>query len=295
MRKIRTSAKTGYLGNYRHDHAYTHVADPLFQSLKSRDKPDTDARSKIIDIFKKNVYGKIPDTKSSDPKHDGKVGHWLEIQMGKNPDASNTPDFFGYEMKTQTSGVLTLGSWDPNYWIFNNPEKKINREGFLQAFGKPNPNKKNRMSWSGSPVPKIDGINDYGMRITIGEDAIRFFYSYSDDRRDNKENVVPEHLRLKDLEICRWNFSGNKSLREKVENKYNQQGWFICLRGQDGRYSSLGFGNPFNFDTFLKLFRDGLVYFDSGMYKGNPRNYCQWRASNTFWDTLITDRITNFD
>ena len=174
-------------------------------------------RSNIIRTFKENVYGRMPDTSGSDPKHSGREGHWLEKQMGIRPNASNAPDLFGYEMKKQTRGVITLGSWDPNYWLFRNPETNLDRDGFLKAFGQPNPFKGGRMSWSGSPVPKIDSVNDFGMRIEITGEAISFFYSFSCDQRHEKYKTVPNNLQKENIEICRWNLSGRKSLREKVE------------------------------------------------------------------------------
>ncbi len=248
-------------------------------------------KKKIIERYLNNVHGKKPDTTGSDPKHSGKVGHWLEKQMDVQPNASNEPDLYGYEMKTQTHNKLTLGSWDPNYWVFRNPENKITRGDFLKIFGKANTEKNNRMSWSGSPVPKIKGTNRFGMRTQIHEDdSISFFYSFSDDQRENRDTVVPKQLQVSDLEICRWNTAGKKSLREKVENKFNQNGWFMCIRDGDGAYSGIAFGEPITFETFMGYFRKGDIYFDCGMYEGNMRNYCQWRASNTFWDSLITSR-----
>jgi hypothetical protein len=39
----------------------------------------------------------------------------------------------------------------------------------------------------------------------------------------------------------------------------------------------------------MEYFKTGKIYFDCGMYQGNNRNYCQWRATNTFWDSLIVE------
>jgi hypothetical protein len=250
-----------------------------------------DAKKKIIKRYLKNVHGKKPDTLSYDPRHDGKGGYWLEKQMGIEPNASNTPDLFEYEMKNHTNNVLTLGSWDPNYWVFRNEKYDISRDSFLDIFGHPNPEKNNRPSWSGKPVPKIDGTNSFGVQIEIDSDSnILFVYSYSDDTRNNKSTVVPKELQVENLTICKWNSSGKKSLREKVESKFNQKGWFKCLQNKDGVYSEIVFGKPFTFETFINYFKNGDIYFDCGMYRGNERNYCQWRTKNSFWDSLITSR-----
>ena len=146
------------------------------------------------------VHGKKADTTGSDPKHSGKEGHWLEKQMGVKPNASNTPDLYGYEMKNHSDSVVTLGSWDPNYWVFRNPQYKITRDDFLKIFGKSNPLKNNRMSWSGTPVPKIGATNSFGMRISVSaENSVIFFYSFIDDKRDNKSKVVPKNLQIDNL------------------------------------------------------------------------------------------------
>ncbi len=250
-----------------------------------------DAKAKIIERYLKNVHGKKPDTSSYVQRHDGKEGHWLEKHMGVEPNASNSPDLFEYEMKNHTNAVLTLGSWDPNYWIFRNEEYNITRDSFLDIFGQPNPAKNNRPSWSGKPVPKINGANSFGVRIEIDSDSnVLFVYSYSDDARDNKSEIVPKELQIEDLTICRWDSSGKKSLREKVESKFNQKGWFKCLQDEHGTYNKIVFGAPFTFETFINYFKNGDVYFDCGMYRGNDRNYCQWRSKNSFWDSLITSR-----
>ena len=248
-------------------------------------------KERIIEKYLKNVHGKKPDTTGYVQRHDGKQGHWLEKQMGVKPNASNTPDLFGYEMKNHTNSVLTLGSWDPNYWVFRNEEYGITRDSFLDIFGHPNPEKNNRPSWSGKPVPKIDGTNSFGVRIEIdNESNVIFVYSHSDDTRDNKSFVVPKELQIENLTICKWNSSGKKSLREKVESKFNQKGWFKCLQNEQGVYTEIVFGAPFTFEMFINYFKDGDIYFDCGMYRGNDRNYCQWRTKNSFWDSLITSR-----
>ena len=45
-----------------------------------------------MQIYTSKVHGKKADTTGSDPKHSGKEGHWLEKQMGVEPNASNTPN-----------------------------------------------------------------------------------------------------------------------------------------------------------------------------------------------------------
>tara|TARA_Y100001934_G_C12114381_1_gene660069 strand:+ start:129 stop:893 length:765 start_codon:yes stop_codon:yes gene_type:complete len=247
-------------------------------------------REKIIDRFMKNVYGKIPDTTGSNERHDGKEGHWLEKKMGVEPNASNTADLFGYEMKNDTMMKTTFGDWSPNYWIFRDSQYDMTREDFLRIFGKANKHKGGRLSWSGEPVPKINGTNSFGVKTVIDEsNNISFVYSYQNDTREEKAEKVPEKLRQGEIIIAKWNAEGKNSLREKLERKFNQSGWFKCKIGQRG-YEEIVFGGPMNFETFMKHVKTGEIFFDSGMYEGNSRNYCQWRAQNSFWDSLIISR-----
>ena len=102
----------------------------------------------IIDMFMNNVYGKIAMTSGFNSRHDGKGGHWLEIQMGKKPDGKNEADLFGYEMKNDTTSKTTFGDWSADYYIFKDDRYNITRNDFLRIFGHPNPLKKGRHSWS---------------------------------------------------------------------------------------------------------------------------------------------------
>ena len=59
------------------------------------------SKKKIISLFKKNVLGKIPDSSTSNSRHDGRDGHWLEKQMGILPNGDHLPDIFGFELKNK--------------------------------------------------------------------------------------------------------------------------------------------------------------------------------------------------
>ena len=247
-----------------------------------------DIRNRIIERFMQNVYGKIAETSESNQRHDGKAGHWLEKQMDLKPNASNTPDLWGYEMKNETATKTTFGDWGPNYWIFRDKKYNMDRDEFLRVFGKPNEKKNNRLSWSGEPVPKIKGVNSFGVKTVIDRNNnISFVYSYSKDTREKKSKMVPEKLREEELTIAKWNAEGKNSLREKLEKKFNRSGWFKCLIGGGGKYDKIVFGGPMNFETFMKFVKTGEIFFDSGMYQGNNRNYCQWRAYNKLWNSLV--------
>ena len=245
-------------------------------------------RNRIIERFMQNVYRKIAETSESNQRHDGKAGHWLEKQMDLKPNASNTPDLWGYEMKNETAMKTTFGDWCPNYWIFRDKKYNMDRDEFLRVFGKPNEKKNNRLSWSGEPVPKIKGVNSFGVKTVIDRNNnISFVYSYSKDTRERKSKMVPEKLREEELTIAKWNAEGKNSLREKLEKKFNRSGWFKCLIDGGGKYDKIVFGGPMNFETFMKFVKTGEIFFDSGMYQGNNRNYCQWRAYNKLWDSFV--------
>lgn len=245
-------------------------------------------KKEIIERFRNNVMGKKADTKSYNQKHDGKAGHWLEKQMGIDPNGENAADLFGYEMKNQTKSKTTFGDWSANDYIYKNKEYDISRDEFIMIFGQFN-SEKDRYSWSGKPVPKIGKFNDFGQRLVIDEDKnIIAQYSYSEDKRDEKSEIVPTAMQVENLIIAKWSSSGKKSLREKVENKFDQEGFFICKKDSNGVYESIQFGEPMNFDSFIDGVKNGDIYFDPALNQGNPRPYSQWRANNTFWDSKIT-------
>lgn len=246
-----------------------------------------DEELKIIELFRKNVYGKKPEVSGFNERHDGKAGHWLERQMGIAANANNEPDLHGYEMKNSTGSKTTFGDWSANYYIFNDEEKNIDRNRFMEIFGKPNENKKGRYSWSGTPIPNFNSPSKYnGSEMLFDDDMnIVIVYNYSKDPRDNKSQIVPLELQQEALVLARWN---RDNLKAKLTQKFGQHGWFKCNKDANGIYNQIAFGEPMNFDNWIKLVEKGVVFFDSGMYVGNPRNYSQWRANNNYWESLIT-------
>ncbi|MBU4690327.1 LlaMI family restriction endonuclease [Mycoplasma sp. ES3157-GEN-MYC] len=122
-------------------------------------------------------------------------------------------------------------------------------------------------------------------------------YSYSKDQRQNKHTIIPLQLQHGEIELARWfgstspsSNSTDKSLKDKLENKFNQKDWFTCKTDSDGRYKEICFGGTFNFEQWIDLVTKGIVFFDSGMHQGNKRPYSQWRANNKYWDSLIIER-----
>ena len=264
------------------------------------------AKEDIIELFHRNVKGKKPNVEGTNERHDGRQGHWLEHQFGIHSNDYNAADLWGYELKNETTKKTTFGDWSANEYVFTNPQYCIyftgrskfeKREDFLRIFGKPNELKGGRCSWSGSPCPKIECFNDFGQRliVDINKDILAI-YSYSEDKRADKAEIVPRELQIENLVIARWygetsptTKKTDKCLKAKLEDKFNDKGWFTCKTDENGLYCKICFGKPMNYNEWIELVKQGIVFFDSGMYQGNKRPYSQWRANNNFWDSLITE------
>jgi len=263
-------------------------------------------KEKILELFYANVKGMSPDTSNSNIRHDGRQGHWLERQFGISANGYNEADLFGYELKNETTSKTTFGDWSANRYIFKTGKYahffsgrivSERQDSFCGIFGKPNLSKGGRCSWSGSPCPTIHGYNDFGQILIIDEyKDIVALYSYEKDKRANKAAIVPFDLQQNDLEIARWfgessptTMQADKCLKSKLEDKFNDAGWFTCKKDANGTYQRICFGEPITYDNWLELVERGIVFFDSGMYQGNKRPYSQWRANNSFWDSLIVE------
>lgn len=261
-------------------------------------------KAMLIKLFREKVKGKRPDVTGRNIRHDGKKGNWLEEQFGKTPDADNHADFYGYELKNETTSKTTFGDWSANRYIFKHGQythlfagngASEKQDSFCKIFGAPNPLKNNRFSWSGKPVPKIRGYNEFGQVLIIDQNLdILAIYSYSMDQRPDKSLIVPIELQQENLVIAQWfgldsPTNRDKCLRAKLEDKFNDKGWFTCKTDMSGRYDKICFGNPFDYYEWIELVRQGIVFFDSGMYQGNKRPYSQWRANNQYWDSLIVE------
>lgn len=244
-------------------------------------------KEKIIAVFRNNVQGKKEETDAENPCHDGRGGHWLERQMGIAANNHNAPDILGYEMKNDTTSKTSFGDWSPDVAVFKKP-KLMTREEFLFVFGKPNPEKDNRYSWSGEPVPKINQFNRFGQMLVIDELLnIHAIYSHSYDLRPDKSTRIPTELQVDDFVLATWS---NFKLKKKVEDKFNQKGWFKCLKDKNGFYHEIVFYDPFDYLFFVDLVRRGVVFFDSGMHQGNARPYANWRANNAELEKYVTTR-----
>lgn len=246
------------------------------------------AKRRIIDLFNRNVRGRSSNTSESNQRHDGRGGHWLETQMGIAHNGNNAPDIDGFEMKNHTSSKTTFGDWSPDFSLFKRGMRVITRDEFLLIFGAPNPEKENRYSWSGRPCPRINNFNIFGQKLEVDDNNnILAIYSYPKDQRTDKQNIVPAQFQKSRVVIASWS---KELMKKRVEKKFNKRGWFKCQKDTDGVYTNIVFGNPINFNTWITGVKNGLIFFDSGMYQGNARPYSQWRADNRYWESLVVGR-----
>ena len=141
-----------------------------------------------------------------------------------------------------------------------------------------------RFSWSGQPVPKINSWNEFGQRLRIDADLnIVALYDFNYDKRIDKHQFVDEIFHQQ-IVLAKWNAC---CLSQKVENKFNQRGWFKCVTNKNGIYTHIVFGCAFNYKQWLEWVKDGDVILDSGMKQFHRKPYQGWRASNKLWNSLL--------
>ena len=248
-------------------------------------------RSLIEARFEKYVKGLKPDLTSYNSKHDGAEGDWLTKQMGLTVNGKNEPDFLGFEMK-KDSAKTSFGDWSPDKALYLSPKRGIKsaltRSEFLRIFGTPKQHaeayKDGRYSWSGEVFPTVRGINKFGQLMKVDDSRdIKAMYFHGSDKRPNKDVIVPRQYQEDDVILAHWT---SEKLRQRLERKFNQLGWFKCLKDSSGHYSELQFGKPINYENFINLVISGDIFCDCGMYEGNARPYMNWRANHHIWDLL---------
>tara|TARA_B100001093_G_scaffold172563_1_gene165381 strand:- start:2184 stop:3011 length:828 start_codon:yes stop_codon:yes gene_type:complete len=237
----------------------------------------------IIDTFMKNVKGKKYD-KNGNNKHCGSEGHWLEEQMNIKPNSLNEPDNLGYEQKKYSSKI-TFGDWSASKYRFH--EKDLTRKEFLESFGSKNPIKNNRYSWSGKVFPKYgNDYNDAGQRIRFLENDLVIEYSYHHDKREDKIYFKPLLVSEEPIQLAIWY---ENKLKAHIERKFGVNGFYMCKKNENNVYDKICFGKTIDFQFFKKCIQNKSIILDSGMYEGNSRNYSQFRANKSLWDSLITE------
>ena len=244
-------------------------------------------KSLIEATFRKNVLGRVPDLTGYNQAHDGAEGDWLTKQMGLTVNGLNEPDFHGFEMKKDSKGKTTFGDWPPDFALYKGPNKIFDQDMFLSIFGSPNPLKGNRFSWSGRVFPKVGTFNEYGQKLTVGSNLdILAIYRHSLNQVESSRTSIPAYFHSVDTVMAQWSHS---NLKTRLERKFNQLGWFRCLKNSNGAYDRVQFGLPINIETFMPLFKAGTIFIDCGMHQGNSRPYMTFRANNNIWDSLAED------
>jgi MvaI/BcnI restriction endonuclease family len=255
-------------------------------------------KMEIIRIFHENVRNIEINLENYSSGHDGKEGHWLESKMGLNRNSKNEPDMYGFELK-KSSSKITLGDFSASEYLFSKTritldkenqfdcEFKLDRRDFIRYFGTPNLAKNNRYSWSGKCVPTYGVWNTCGQTLSVSDNNdICVYYSFSLDGRVEKHSF-PNCLKKDNIMIAIWK---HEKLEKNINNKFNVNGFFMCVKNENNVYNKIKFGKPFDFICFIENIKNKNIIFDSGMYEGNNRNYSQFRANKkNFWDLLLVD------
>lgn len=235
-------------------------------------------KQQIIDTFMEKVKG-VPIHTEGNVHHCGKHGHWLETRMGLSHNSKNEPDMYGYEMKTGET-VTTFVDKAPDRMMIGGMEipkrDKLSKTLFWDKYAsKKESEHKTIGGWS------VDKFNKSGQRLVVDDNSLHILYDFQHDMREDKETL---ELNKTPHKIMEWFFC---TLQKTIENKFNQKGFFKCKRVGD-TYEKICFGGPITFDRWIDEVKKGVIYHD-GYSKLNGRGRHVFRASNAFWDGLITE------
>lgn len=243
----------------------------------------------LVRIFRTEIRGK----KLPPLSHDGAIGHWIESKFGIRANADDEADWRGLELKSGKTKT-TFGDWSADRYLWQVEGSGISsREDFLRIFGtQSRPDRPRRFSWAGSVFPTVAGFNAFGQRMYVNDDLdVVIEYDFAHDLRTDKFTIVPKPLHHQNLELARWN---RASLESRVDRKFGQRGW-VKFQSQRGVIDHMLIGPPMTYSQWINGVQDGDIFLDSGMYfdpvKPNNRPYSNWRALNTYWDSLAIERI----
>lgn len=191
------------------------------------------------------------------------------------------------------SNKITFGDWSSDGYLFkqddfmksfNEIPFNIEKNDYMKYFGNYNSDK-NRFSWSGKCIPKYDTWNYNGTNLIFdSNNNLYIIYSYMNDIRNL---LIPELFKRKKYIILQyWKY---ETLKHKIETKFNKKGFILFEKNKNNVYYKLSIGSNINIETFIKLIKKKDVFFDSGMYQGNIRNYSHFRSSNKIWKKLIIE------
>lgn len=281
----------------------------------------TDSKKSIIRHFHQNVLGKYPSPQELEAAHKGKLGHWLEINLGGKIDADGNADLNGYECKVDSAKV-SWGDWgapyrifcDRSYKFFNSKYSYHNMWLLVEALGveRSHKDKGKYYSMSGDHIPTFINDSTYiGLKMIESDKDISIIYNYSSDKRENKFLKVPDELKKDGLLIYKWfgtdksfnqyrdiveknklpievKFSGanaSVSLEERIRRKFGIYGTVVGMKNENG-FFGLKFLKTINFDDWINFFKQKNVIYDTGLTTRNKRPYNQWRSSAAFMRNL---------
>ena len=284
-----------------------------------------ESRQKIIENFNKNIFGKYPLESELKASHEGKLGHWLEINLGGEVDSDGNADLEGFECKTHKY-KMSWGDWgapyrifcDRSYKLFNKDRTFENMWILIKALGvsRDLPEKGIFYSMSGKDVPAyIDDKTEIGFSLNEDQGDISYIYNFSADQRKSKYDTVPIELQKDNLLIFKWygsdksfndfkeNVINNKlpievklsgyqasvSLEERIRRKFGVYGTVIGLNDESRGFYGLKFLKRISFEDWLYFFKNKNVLYDTALTTRNKRPYNQWRSSKKFMETLVDE------
>lgn len=271
----------GIIGNYKSTKFFQ--AERFLDSFKQDSiSEDKNIKALITQVFNKNLKGKVFNKNEDNKVKAFDEGHWIEKQLGISSNNNDETILYGFELRSSLPEKLTFGDWRADYYIFNDEKFDISRNEFLRIFGTYNI-KKDRYAWTGFYNLKPGMYNEFGQKIEVDTYGNIFIeYNYNQDKR--KVNQIAEKFKLQSIKIAQWD---SESIRNKIEDKFNQLGWIFFEKNEIGEYSNITFAQPINFDYWIIELKKGNVFFDSGMYEGNVRYYSLWRAKKKFFDNIL--------
>jgi hypothetical protein len=256
---------------------------------KQSDDNKKDSLDELKYIFNTKLKGIKPDYVKN---HCGSEGHFIEKMLTIKHNSINEPDYKGWEIKKK-SKKISLGDWSASHYLykqnnfmknFNNIPINISRNDYMKYFGNYTI-KKQRYSWSGNCVPNYNQWNYNGTTIFI--DKNNNIYIVYSNKMDKRTIYLPKlFTKQKYIILQYWK---KECLKKFIENKFNKNGFVLFEKNNNNEYSKMLIGKTINFESFIELFKNKKIIFDSGMFQGNSRNYSQFRSTYKMFEELIIE------
>jgi len=204
--------------------------------------------------------------------------------MGIKPNSKNCPDIYGFEQKKDSSKITFIDKQtDEKYYkglsLGKRPKKEL-KEKYWKTFERSNSTPNKIGGW------KLNKWDNDGQCLKLDcEYNILIVYNYMKDKRIDKKTRVDEYYKnTKDHVIGIWK---SHTLKECIERKFNQNGFYICSKNKLGEYDKICFGQKITFDYWIQEFKRGNIYYD-GYSSLNGRWRGMFRASKKWWRQIIT-------